>query len=46
MGVSIKGAHAGLWIVSALPSMSPLRIAVIGRQLCQLGEISPPRRRA
>jgi hypothetical protein len=22
MGVSIKGAHAGLWIVSALPSMS------------------------
>jgi hypothetical protein len=32
MGVSMNGVHDGSRSVASLPSMSPLRIAVIGRQ--------------
>jgi len=35
IGVSTSGNHAGSWAVASLPSMSPLRMAVTGRQkLC------------
>ena len=32
IGVSMKGAHVGSRSVASLPSLSPLRIAVTGRQ--------------
>src|SRR5258706_3830702 len=35
-GVSISGSQPGSRVVASLPSMSPLRIAVIGRQKLKL----------